>query len=504
VGRGAGGVTNEFTTTSSINGAGNIWLFDQVIFSGSLDVGRQAIINYGTVNFFGTNVLAASPIAIGSLGTANFKSSTPVLISNLELDGGVLTGIGPITITGLAILSSGTIGPCPSLTFSGRAMIVDGLPRGNQGVFIDDVVVNNAGTAIIDWTLSALADTQINNLPGATLTITNGGGIYMYYGNVTLNNSGTVTWSGGNIVTGAGSLIRNAQGGTLDITFDWQTFDGVGGSRSFVNEGLLRKTAGNGTNTITDDFQNTGTIEAQSGVLAFGGNFIQTAGTMKLNGGSVAAQNPFRFNGGSLIGNGVIYGSVINAAVCSPGSSPSRLEIDGDFTQTFSGQLAIELAGANASSGFDQLIVSGVADLAGALNVTSGNGFTPSPGDRFRILSFGSRSGDFTLFNDATGGRLSRMYDSNGMTLHASDAVLNVSRVGQQLILFWPADISGFVLQSNTNLLSANWIEIPEPLTNAVMISPTQKCAFFRLVDHTGELRLDRPMDRPATVKSVP
>jgi hypothetical protein len=50
----------------------------------------------------------------------------------------------------------------------------------------------------------------------------------------------------------------------------------------------------------------------------------------------------------------------------------------------------------SAGSQFDQLVIDGNATLAGTLDVALRNAFTPSSGDTFRIVSFASRSGEFT------------------------------------------------------------------------------------------------------------
>ncbi|HND52688.1 MAG TPA: hypothetical protein PLV92_09840, partial [Pirellulaceae bacterium] len=74
-----------------------------------------------------------------------------------------------------------------------------------------------------------------------------------------------------------------------------------------------------------------------------------------------------------------------------------------DLTSTSS--LVVELGGTapghsatNDSDGFDQINVSGHAQLAGSLQIALVNDFTPSPGDVFDVLNYGAADGRFETF----------------------------------------------------------------------------------------------------------
>jgi hypothetical protein len=66
----------------------------------------------------------------------------------------------------------------------------------------------------------------------------------------------------------------------------------------------------------------------------------------------------------------------------------------------------VRLGGDPARGQFGQFNVAGNVSLAGTLNATTLlGGFQPNPGDTFRVLTFGSRTGDFTtknLYHDDT------------------------------------------------------------------------------------------------------
>jgi outer membrane autotransporter protein len=193
------------------------------------------------------------------------------------------------------------------------------------------------------------------------------------------------------------------------------------------------------------------------------------------------AHNPFEFYGGTLSGTGIVSGSVILGGLCGPGPRPGALQIDGDLTETAFGELTIELGPKGGIS--DQLSVSGHVSLAGALTVTNVSGFTPSPGDQFRVLTFTSRTGDFSTFDNDTGSVIYRAYDPAGLTLVVSNSArLNISRAGQDLLISWTPNLARFALQSSTNLVSSNWVTLPATGTNTIVVSPTQNSCFFRII----------------------
>jgi hypothetical protein len=101
---------------------------------------------------------------------------------------------------------------------------------------------------------------------------------------------------------------------------------------------------------------------------------------------------------GEIHGNGLVDGNVENGGLISPGSSTGALTIDGNYRQsysplgTFYGELLIELA---AASQYDQLVVSGTATLDGTLTLSLIDGFTPSIGQTFTVLTADDVDGTF-------------------------------------------------------------------------------------------------------------
>ncbi len=190
----------------------------------------------------------------------------------------------------------------------------------------------------------------------------------------------------------------------------------------------MQKSNGSNTSTISVVFNNSDTpdnpnsdlVLALSGTLNFpGGSFTQTAGAINLAGGAIGAGNngTLAIAGGLLEGTGDVFANFINGGVVSPGGDGTvgMLHIHGNYTQTTSGALDIDLSSATS---FDQLVIDGAAALAGALNVNLLNGFMPSHGQSFAIMTFASHSGNFTSIAAGFGDTFSS--DGHTMNLVAS------------------------------------------------------------------------------------
>ncbi|MDD2864774.1 MAG: LEPR-XLL domain-containing protein, partial [Methylococcales bacterium] len=95
-----------------------------------------------------------------------------------------------------------------------------------------------------------------------------------------------------------------------------------------------------------------------------------------------------------LGGNGSLDLNVINKGIVSPGHSPG-IQTFQNFTQDTTGLLEIQLGGTSAGTAYDQLNISGKANLGGLLSVSLLDGFQPQIGDTFDILKFGSVQGSF-------------------------------------------------------------------------------------------------------------
>ncbi|MFM6056008.1 MAG: SBBP repeat-containing protein, partial [Sphaerospermopsis kisseleviana] len=165
-----------------------------------------------------------------------------------------------------------------------------------------------------------------------------------------------------------------------------------GNLSTFNNAGTLIKSNG----TTTDEssvgfiFNNTGTVDVKKGKLTFTGGYTQTAGITRLSGGSLTfdGSNFLNLQGGNLTGIGTITGNVNNTGgQVNPGNTIGTLNITGDYSQSGTGTLNLELSSATT---FDKFNITGAADIGGILKLNVTGGFTPTIGTKFTVLTYGS------------------------------------------------------------------------------------------------------------------
>ncbi len=106
----------------------------------------------------------------------------------------------------------------------------------------------------------------------------------------------------------------------------------------------------------------------------------------------------------SLGGGGSLGGSIVNNGDLSLGAG-SSLIITGDYTQSASGELDMELN--------ETLAIYGTATLDGTLNVMLPSGYMPPSGDAFELMDYGNRNGAFATIDlpSYPGGSLTSDYE---------------------------------------------------------------------------------------------
>ncbi|HET8923222.1 MAG TPA: hypothetical protein VFN26_09540 [Candidatus Acidoferrum sp.] len=363
-----------------------------------------------TLNFQGLELDIAQPssVASGSTITVQHPTGCPPLTTLVLASTSTLTVSGTLTVEG----------PC--------------------------AVLRGAGTVIVkghfDWIApsSNLPGPTLGGDPGGTLNVMAGVGTLAITGTkhglstYTINNQHTVTWpNGASIQAGNGAVFNNLDGGTVSLLLGTQTFDNsLGGatpqfnnSGTFNSPGTFTFTGVPFTNTVTNGIP--GTVGA-GGNLVFGGGYTQTAGPTTLTtsvgpSGSISVGAAgFNLNGGILNGTGTITGNVINnGGHVQPGLSPTpgTLTITGNYTQGAGGILDLALAGTTAGN-FSVLAISGTATLGGTLNALSFGGFTPPASSSFQVMTFASRTGDFTTNNLTVNGvALTKNFHTGDLTL---------------------------------------------------------------------------------------
>lgn len=409
-----------------------------------------AIINCDTLAL---DFLASATLNVpfNNDGTVNVQKGAFVLFS-----GG--TGVGAFKVAAGAILdidfttyiaNSGT-------TFSGAGVtVIEGsgltiptgttitIPLGHTMRLAG--VIDGGGSLVINGTLdwqSGLmlggGTTTIAN--GATATFTGSSSSRHELSSRTFNNNGAITWSTGELLLSK-STFNNNTGGTFITQTDGFLSQGSTPSAFNNNTGATFTRSGNSsTLTCNVPFVNQGTVNLQSGTLEFqifNNNYKQTAGVTNLNGGNISAKlfngnlGDIDIQGGILFGNGTINANLINSALVKPGQSPGTISVSGNYTQTATGKLEIEIAGTAAGTQYDRFLVTGTATLDGDLAIVRLNNFSPSLSDTFEIVTYASRTGAFAIsgVEFGNGQLLSPIYNSTNLTLASRQRKMTIEDV---------------------------------------------------------------------------
>jgi hypothetical protein len=272
---------------------------------------------------------------------------------------------------------------------------------------------------LTSWTGGVIGSGSSSLVVSANGGLTISGAISKNLNGGTLVNNGLATWSGGQVTFSGNSVFSNAANATFDLQTDGSAFIVSSGNALLRNSGILRKSAGTGTTTLTVRCNNTGSVQVNSGTLALApadssgsfstsvgntlslsgaatfspsasiegaGNFIVTSGTftnngtfhvdgtntftsgtISFNGSCFITNNPMVINGGTVIfsGSGIVAPTLLNF---SGGS------LQGNMTVTVTG-LMIWTGGVLGSSG-SSLTVAANGGLAMSGNLKTFNGGT--------------------------------------------------------------------------------------------------------------------------------
>ncbi len=258
------------------------------------------------------------------------------------------------------------------------------------------------------------------------------------YLNGSLTNAGLVTVTGNGQLNLDAGPINNLAGGIIDFKTNstWTGFPAI-----FYNAGLVRKTGGAGTSQI--------------GLASYPIFFTNTTGTVEADTG------------------------ILNFNV-------------GGYSDTSSAHISISPGGATSGTGYGLISFTAAPLLNANLVASTRNGFVPSPGQTFKVLSYPSSTNQFNCISglDLGGGTLLQPeFSSTGLTLLT--ATYSVGAVRPQLFIntslggvavTWPTSFSSWTLQSATNLSSPAWMPVPSACGNEALV-PGIPPLYFRLKD---------------------
>jgi hypothetical protein len=322
--------------------------------------------------------------------------------SNFSLSG-TLTGSGSFTVTPSMTFAwdGGTI----SLTGGfyvqqGVTLTLTNPNSGYGGYYIDGGILDNSGIINLEAGLTFNDSATLQNETTGVINVTNNGFGTVVTGDAsatTFNNYGTLTLTD----TGTGIASVYLQFGELNNT---GTIEVLGGRAEFESTAAQLAQVSADATTLTGG---TWIVRNGSSLSLYGvdngSNFSSTLTTNDATvildgaGSNFVSGDQFTTNNGTLElinGAALTLSSLTNTGTLELGSG-SALKVSGAFTQTSAGTLIDVLEGSASSGDYGALAVSGESTLAGTLHV-SVQGFTPSIGDVYTLLTYGSRSGNFT------------------------------------------------------------------------------------------------------------
>jgi hypothetical protein len=326
----------------------------------------------------------------------------------------------------------------------------------NGGVFNDGATVN--GTV-------AVAGGGVLNANGAlmngAMTVANGGLMTAIRGGAVINRSSSLTMAAGSTmnITGGGIVLNGPlnNAGTINVTNPPGSFSS--GISSFNNSSDNNSISIFGTNLGGVFNQASGLINLGSDSTSLstrggGYEYIVNQGTIIKSAGTnfSSLSVPFLTNSGAItIQSGVFH------------MKP--------FVMLSGGSLNV---GLNNATNYGSFIVTttgpsltGTQALAGAFNVILNNGYVPTNGTIFNVLSYGSFTGNFTSLGLPSAVNWQSTYGSTNFTLVAGSAqpqfgTFNLS--GTNLIFSGIGGSSGsnYVVLASTNLTIplTNWLAL--------------------------------------------
>ncbi len=287
---------------------------DDAFYGGYYSTPVTVFDNFGTYRkSSGTNTASLDANTVfNNSGTVNVQSGT-LAVNYIFASGGFYTGNGIINLAGTTILNGLITGSNLQLTAG-----------------------TMTGTNVLAGQLSWLGGYFESTTTVATNSILNIALASASFPYLVLTNYGTVNQTNSTLYGGVGTSIYNY--GLWNEQSD-DAFNGgyYGGTSIFDNFGIYRKSGGTTITYINTPFYNTGTLDAQTGIIDLTANYSLTGGRLNF--------------------------------------------------------------GLNSPTNYGQITLSGSpAALDGVLSVNFNNGYSPVRSNSFNVVAYAAESGTFTGF----------------------------------------------------------------------------------------------------------
>ena len=381
--------------------------------SGVLFVGPTAPFN-PRLSVFGTMIaeraLLGRESGNGGSGLPAFiiESSGKLVVTNgiTQIAGGYLFNHGRSQMGEQGVL---TTGPGVIVEHSG-GLRIQRIPGSNQPGLARLASLDLKGGVLgLDVYTQLKADGIISR-DGAGIISRDGAGI------ISRDGAGIISRDGAGIISRDGAGLIGADGASLTSTT----------GAAIVAAGAGNLVGADGASIVAAGAGNLIGADGASIVAAGAGNLRGPVASAK---GAVTQRElqaetedaEFRgllLEGGSVSGNLNIVGNVLNrGAFILPGESAGLIKIDGNYTQEAAGTLLIEVGGTGTNPlQFDQLAVTGTANLGGNLIVKTIDGFTPQSGDNFAPITYAAVNGQF----DSVTSNAQISFGADGATMQVS------------------------------------------------------------------------------------
>ena len=403
--RGQYGISNRYATTefnftggtiknvgSGVNmriaGLGNF-----VIGSGG--TGTPTLDTNGATNSISVSraFTGAGNLVKAGAGTLNLNAASPTWTGNFDITSGTVAtgaqggGLGSFTTPGRTI--NAAVGTNINLTINnvlGNGVGNANLPTINlDGATLNSTRYNVVGPvnlsngAILTQTSTDTATYQGYQLLGnVTVTGTSASSITTTNGKATHLNSNTIF------------TVADVTGSSApDLTVSTPLIDQSGDFASAAG-GFTK--AGPGTMSLTGASTHTGATTVSAGTLdiASGASLTNAGGVTVASGATFTVNGTVDGNtiinlGGVLNGSGTLANVALIDGTIAPGNSPGIMSV-GSLTTTGSTTYSMDIAGTTPGTGYDQIKVTGTADLGSTsiltLNITS----TPVMGEKYWLI----------------------------------------------------------------------------------------------------------------------
>jgi len=389
-------------TIGSLLGDGNVVLGYNLTTGGN----NASTTFSGVISGTGNGITKIGSGTFTLSGSNTYTGSTTVSAGTLALSGG-----NAISDVSAVIVSSGA-------TLSLNASETLGSLAGAGNVFLNNFTLSSGGNNT-STTLSG----QLNGSGGFTKTGS---------GTLTLSGSNSGSFNGGTTVSGGGTLSvandNNLGSGILGInnsTFGITGATTIDNSIALTNGATISNTA---AATLSGAISGSGSLtKAGNGQLSltgmsnFGGSTTVSAGTLAVNGALNGTSAVSVSSGATLRGSGSVTNLVISSGgTLSPGNATGVFTVNGNLQMNSGSTLAVEINGATAGTGYDQVVVNGIVSLAGTLVVN--HGYTAGQGDSYTIIT--------NDMADAIMGTFSGLPEGATLTAGGNGTVLTASYIG--------------------------------------------------------------------------